>query len=183
MITQKILNRKLPFVGLVTFLVVLHLIWDYFHNGIPTHYLLAREDLPGISNWWGLLTIPVSSYILIHIANRQYKKRTLKNIATITNGFIAGLIFGITISLLWELKQVHILRYTICLPFLISFFKPVHLPGNLLGFILGATYTFGGILPIFIGLVLLTLSFLIWVIFRRVIPLLFNSIFKSKQIS
>ncbi len=32
---------------------------EYFNGGVVSHNLLAREDLPAISNWWGLLTVPL----------------------------------------------------------------------------------------------------------------------------
>ncbi|MFD2561545.1 hypothetical protein [Aquimarina rubra] len=180
MITQKILQNKFLFIIPVTVLVGLHILWEYFNGGVTTHYLLAREDLPGISNWWGLLTIPLLSWILISLSKWLHNKnQTTYSISKITNGFIGGLVFGILISLLWEFRLENILSYAILLPIPIALFLRVHLPGNLLGFIIGLTYTFGGILPIGIGTVLIIGSFLIWTIFRKGLPFIFQKINQS----
>ena len=68
--------------------------------------------------------------------------------------FLAALVFGIIASILWELRLEQVLQYYILFPILIAFFKPVHLPEFLLGFTLGMIYSFGGILPIIIGIIL-----------------------------
>ncbi|MBQ4822419.1 hypothetical protein [Aquimarina sp. MMG016] len=180
MITQKVLNNKIPFIIVVTSLVTFHVLWEYFSGGVTTHHLLAREDLPGISNWWGLLTIPLLSWILLSLGKWQhYKNKQIYSLSKITTGFISSLIFGILMSLLWEFRLENILQYAIWLPLIIALFIPIHLAGNLLGFILGLTYTFGGILPIGIGCVLTILSFIIWTIFRKGIPLIFQKLKKK----
>ncbi|SEL39664.1 hypothetical protein SAMN04487910_2336 [Aquimarina amphilecti] len=177
MIAQKIIQNKLPFIVLVTFLVGLHIFWEHYNGGVTTHHLLAREDLPGISNWWGLLSIPLLSWILISLSKWLHNKNpTTYGLSQITKGFIGGLVFGILISLLWEFRLENILQYAIWSPIILAFFIRIYLPGNLLGFILGLTYTFGGILPIAIGLVLITVSFLVWTIFRKGIPFVFQKI-------
>ncbi|WP_108803640.1 hypothetical protein [Aquimarina sp. Aq107] len=178
MITQKIIQNKLPFIIIVTLLVGLHIFWEYhYNNGVTTHHLLAREDLPGISNWWGLLSIPLISWILISLSKWLHNKDSITySLSKITKGFIGGLVFGILIALLWELRLENILQYAIWTPIILAFFIPIYLPGNLLGFILGLTFTFGGILPIGIGLVLIIISFVIWTIFRKWIPFIFQKI-------
>ncbi|MDH7447050.1 hypothetical protein [Aquimarina sp. 2201CG14-23] len=181
MFTQKILDNKLPFIVIVTSLVGLHVLWEYFNGGVTTHHLLAREDLPGISNLWGLLTIPLLSWILISLSSWIHNKNKVTySISKITYGFIGSLIFGILMSLLWEFDLENMLQYAIWLPIPISLLLRVYLPGNLLGFILGLTYTFGGVLPIGIGIVLTISSLLVWTIFRQGIPFIFQKIIQKK---
>ncbi|WP_405207616.1 hypothetical protein [Aquimarina sp. LLG6339-5] len=95
MITQKIIQNKLPFIILVISLVGLHIFWEYhYNNGVTTHHLLAREDLTGISNWWGLLSIPLLSWILIPLSKWLYNKDSITySLSKITKGFIGGLVF------------------------------------------------------------------------------------------
>ncbi|WP_378183952.1 hypothetical protein [Aquimarina sp. SS2-1] len=178
MITQKIIQNKALFLVFITTLIGLHIAWDYFNEGVPTHYVLHSKDMPGFSNWWGLLTIPISSFILLSIIQKQYKKDpTPQKLSNITNGFISGLCFGILLSVLWVLDLHEIMPYVIWLPVLVSFFIPIHYPQYLLGFILGMAYTFGGVLSIGIGTILIIGSFLIWTIFRKGVPYIFKKVF------
>ncbi|NND80052.1 MAG: hypothetical protein HKN53_09140 [Maribacter sp.] len=163
---------KLP---LLAFLVVgLCLALEHFTGGVVTHHLLARDDMPGVSNYWGLVSVPLLAFVVAYVIHRnRYKKTTseekLKQHEDVVfKRFIAALAFGITISLLWELRLESVLPYLILLPLLLAFFRPVHYPECLLGFVLGMVYTFGGILPILIGTVLLIIAYLI----NRIIRLL-----------
>jgi len=163
---KSILNNKIRTSTGALILVGLFLLWEYFHGGVNTHYLLARKDLPGISNWWGLLTIPVLSWIVHSLIQRRQsnKKQSQPNHdneeSTILKRFLASLAFGILLSLLWEFRLEGLLQYLIFLPVVIALFRPVHFPECLLGFVLGMLYTFGGILPILVGTVLVVLSWI-----------------------
>src|SRR6056297_3560735 len=42
---------------------VIHLVWEYTHGGVQSHHLLARPDLPAISNWWGLAILPFLGWL------------------------------------------------------------------------------------------------------------------------
>ncbi len=159
-------NRTKLSIG--TFILVsIFLLIEHFNGGVVTHHLLAREDLPGISNWWGLLTIPLLSWIVASLINHRRYIEAKSNQKTEINedkdlkSFLAAFLFGIIISMLWEFNLENILQYFILSPLLIAFFKPVHRPEFLLGFVLGLIYTFGGILPLIIGFVLLLISYLI----------------------
>jgi len=176
---EKIIRNKTPFIVFVFVLMAAHIAWDYFNGGVPTHYVLHSKDMPGFSNWWGLLTIPMTSFLLLSLIQKQYKKNpNPKKLLNSTYGFLGGLFFGILLGILWTCDLQEIMPYLIWLPIVMSLFIPVHYPQHLLGFILGMTYIFGGVLSIGIGLFLLLLSFLVWTIFRRGIPFLFHKIFR-----
>ena len=55
---------------LVTLLILL---WEYFNGGVVSHNLLAREDLPAFSNFWGLLTVPLLFWISISLSLEKTK--------------------------------------------------------------------------------------------------------------
>ncbi len=184
MIAQKIVNNKIVFITMITALAVLHVLLEHYSGGVITHHLLAREDLPGISNWWGILTIPILTTICIFLVDKRIKKidRTtleLKNeLSRIPKRFLGALCFGVLLSVLWETGQENILQYLIYIPLLLSLFFKISFPETFLGFVIGMTFTFGGILPMIIGSVLLILSFLIWIVFRKGIPFIFQKAFK-----
>lgn len=158
---------------------------EHYKGGVVSHHLLAREDLPEISNWWGLLTVPIVTWVTYSLINRrdniksQSSQKLEKNNRKILIRFLPALIFGISVSLLWELGLENVLQYFILIPFLVAVFKPIHFPEYLLGFVIGMIYTFGGILPIIIGLVIMMIGFIInklLQLFKTVIASNLNSI-------
>ncbi|PKH50885.1 hypothetical protein CXF68_09380 [Tenacibaculum sp. Bg11-29] len=177
-----IVNNKIQVTVGVFFLALAFTLWEYFNGGVISHHLLGRQDLPKISNWWGLLTIPLLSWLSLFLIHRRRDKKIKSGSnfeayeAEILKRFLAALAFGIIVSLLWGFNLGSILQYFILFPILIAFFKPVHLPEYLLGFVIGMLFTFGGILPIIIGTVLLILCFLVNSLIR-----ILKNLFSSKS--
>ncbi len=155
------LTFRILFTTLVTLLIGLHLAWDYFHEGVPSHHLLHREDLPSISNWWGILLLPLFTWFLLSRIKRR--SQTAKppsrydSWQAIFFGFLGTLWFGLALSYLFTIGSDS--TGTMMLGLIaLSFLIPVYRAEYLLGFVVGMFYTFGGILPIVIGCVL-------WVLF------------------
>lgn len=149
--------------GLVTALVWAHLGWDYFHEGVQTHYILISENQPGISNWWGGIIIPLLTWFLFYLIQKRIDENkisdTKKNWITIFNRFFGAILFGIILSYLFTngffKSDSNIPAFMMLGVSVLSFFIPLYKPEYLLGFVLGMTYTFGPILPIGIGIVLM----------------------------
>jgi hypothetical protein len=174
-------NKALLAIGAFVYTAVFTL-WEYVNDGVATHHLFADKDLPGASNWWGLVSMPLLAWIVSALIKHR-RSRTSESLQDLKEKdkrvfkrLLAALLFGITASILWELKLENVLQYFILLPILIAFFRPVHLPEYLLGFTLGMIYSFGGILPIFIGLILIILCFLV-----HKLTQLFKSVAFSKK--
>jgi F0F1-type ATP synthase assembly protein I len=55
--------------------VLLFLLIKHYSGGVVTHHLLGREDLPGISNWWGLVTVPLLAWIVSTLIIRRKNKK------------------------------------------------------------------------------------------------------------
>ena len=112
------------------------------------------------------MTVPILTWVVHSLINRRYKTESQSNQNLNRNNktlirFLSALLFGISVSALWELGLENILQYFILIPILIAVFIPLHFPEILLAFVIGMIYTFGGILPIIIGTVLLTISFFV----------------------
>ena len=163
MTIQTLLARKPIITFVVALLVGLHILWEYTHGGVAVHYPLADDSLPGISNWWGLLTVPLLTWVALTLLQRRVNKQDppSEDEKGILRGLAGAFLFGMIAALLWETGAAHILQYFILLPLVLSLLITVHRAEHLWGFVLGMAYTFGGVLPIAIGLVLLVLSFII----------------------
>ena len=163
------IKTRIYFTGIVSLLIWCHLVWDYFHGGVPTHHILHRADLPGISNWWGGIVLPLLTwYLLYRIHVRMVNKEKLgepQNTSNIIYRFIGALLFGILLSIFFSIGS-DFPGYMMIGLFVVSFFVPLYLPEYLLGFVIGMAYTFGVILPVGIG-ILLTLIFIITYKFVR----------------
>jgi len=150
------LKNRLSFTGIVTLLVWVNLIWDYLHKGVPSHHILHREDLPDISNWWGGIAVPlITWFLLIRIAKRANNNQTsgTNKLNNAIYGFLGALLFGIILSFLFTIGS-NIPGYMMIGVILVSLFIPLYKAEFLLGFVIGMTYTFGGVLPVVIGIIL-----------------------------
>lgn len=136
-----------------------HLGWEALHGGIPSHHLLQRADLPGLSNAWGLLILPA---LAAWAAGRLPRPgTTARGWLPVAVGFMLPLLLGAALSLAFSL---HAQAATEALFFgllLLAVLLPAHRPESLLGFVLGMSWTFGAVLPTLIGGVIALLSWLV----------------------
>ncbi|MGX5913234.1 hypothetical protein ACR0ST_00680 [Aliidiomarina sp. Khilg15.8] len=141
-------------ISIVVLFVILLLCWEYFTGGVKSHYLLNRSDFPAISNWWGIVTLPLLTWFTL----MRIKKRTAaqsnapgageKLPTVVVIGFLAMLMVSVLQSLSFELGYESITMY-IALGLLIAgLFLPVYRAEWILGHVLGAAVTFGPVIPI-----------------------------------
>ena len=171
------LKFRIIFTGVITILVWISLAWDYFNEGVPTHHILQSKDLPGFSNWWGGIAIPLITWFLLYrIARRTNNNQTNANdLAKLKYGFLGALSFGIILSILFTLGS-DLPGYMMIGAILISFFVPLYKAEYLLGYIIGMTYTFGGILPIIIALILYIIFIVTYKLIRSAVIFLVSMI-------
>ncbi len=178
------LKNRILFTVIATLLSWTHLAWDYFHGGIPTHYLLHRKDLPGISNWWGAIVIPLLTWFLLYRIKSRVNDKNMNEVPNKLNhviyGFIGALLFGIILSFFFTIGT-DVPGYMMIGLFIISFFIPLYRAEHLLGFVLGMAYTFGAILPILIGSILLLIFIIDYGVVRAFIIYLISKITSGKS--
>jgi len=171
-IPQKI---KIFITIVVTLLVWAHIAWDYFNGGIPTHYILHDANMPGIPNWWGGIALPIFTYIVTSLIRRgegEDQQRLWKNV--FLRG-LAGVLFSVCIAVFFMIGSP-ISDYMMLALFACGFLLPLYKPEYLLGYVLGAAFTFGAIIPIIAGPILLLILMIFYKLPRRVIKSL-----KSKK--
>lgn len=145
------LNNRLIITGISTVAFSLVLLQEYLTGGIATHYLLHDKNLPGFSNWWGLITIPTVTWIALWLIKKRSNEFVTKN--TLLR-FLTALLFGITMSLAWNANLENLMLYMMLGSIILSLFILMYRPEIFLGFVLGMMLTFGAILPLILGVVL-----------------------------
>lgn len=148
------------------------ILWEYFNGGVATHYPGADSSNLGLSNWWGLVTIPMLTWVALGLIEKRTAKEARdreasNNITLERNHFVAGLVFGLTAALLWELGQQEYLPYVMLSPWVLSLFLRIYLPETTMGFVLAMMATFGAVLPIVFSVVIQPIGFVIYLIFNR----------------
>ena len=145
------------------------IMWEYINGGVITHHLLADETLPGLSNWWGLITIPLVTFILLSWRDRNRSKEE-----SLIDGlhFFLAIIYGICLCILWNTGNESIMPIVIFLPAVVSIWKPLSTISFYLGLLFGMMHTFGGILPIIAGIIIVMASFIAYHTLGRGLKLL-----------
>ena len=164
-------NVRIYFTALVGIAIWSLLAWNHFHGGVPSHHLLAREDLPSISNWWGALSLPLLTWFLLYRVQQRMAKQdepvSAMGIPTqVVYGFAGALVFGIALSVFFTLNYSGIPANMLKALLIAALFFPIYRAECLLGFVLGMTFTFGAVLPMLIGSVLATLGAVLYLLVR-----------------
>ncbi|MFC4930819.1 hypothetical protein [Massilia sp. GCM10023247] len=120
--------------------------WQHLHGGVPAHHLLADPTLPVVSNWWGLLTLPLLAWCLLGRIERR-RRAAPRAAHGDTAAFMGALVFGAVLSLLFTAGRHEATSTMAQAVFVIALFYPVHRAACVLGFVIGMTWTFGAVLP------------------------------------
>jgi hypothetical protein len=166
---------RIGWTGLVTVAELLHLAWEFTHGGVQSHHLLARPDLPAISNWWGLLLLPVLAWLLIgSLRNRVLAPvdgadKALRIPGRIVAGFVGALGYALLLALAFTQGNEDLAGYLFLGLLLMAAVLPVYRAEYVLGLILGLTFTFGAILPSIIALIVAMLSTALQWLIRQLI--------------
>ncbi|MDE3247386.1 MAG: hypothetical protein KGO82_01920 [Bacteroidota bacterium] len=169
------MSKSVFFTAAIAVIVLTLLGWQHFHGGVPAHHILARKDLPVISNWWGALLIPLLTWISL----QRVKRRT--QIATTPGSnrkswliFFAGLGFGISIAIAFTNDFQPFLENVPYILLLLALLIPIFYAEFILGFVLGMSYTFGAVLPTIFVLVMAGAGFILYRFVRPVFLKLFK---------
>jgi hypothetical protein len=141
------------------------LIWQYYHGGVPSHSFMARKDMPSISNWWGAFLLPLLTYFSLYRVQKRIggvgenSIIPTKQIQSTGLLFLLGLIYTGSMSYCFVTDKSAINGVLFQGLFLLAILLPIYRAEFLLGFVIGMTYTFGAILPTFIGSLFVGISF------------------------
>lgn len=165
-------KTRLYLTGIVTIAIWSLLAWYHYHGGVPSHHILARKDLPEISNWWGGLLLPVLTWFLSYCVQRRLIRNNARTSEptqipkAVIYGFAGALVFGILLSAFFTFGFSEPPFYMLIGALLLALFFPIYRAECLLGFVLGMTYTFGAVLPTGIGSILAILGAVLFLVVR-----------------
>lgn len=159
-----LLKTSLYFTVIVSIAIWSLLLYDYYNGGVPKHHLFAKKELPEISNWWGAISIPLVTFLLLHRIKKRFNSENVISIKTLMKvlySFVIALLYAALLSVLFSFGNSQITGIFFQLILVIALFFPIYKSEYCLGFIIGLTYTFGGVLPIIICSILVVISYLL----------------------
>jgi hypothetical protein len=130
----------------ITLAMTLLLGWQHLHGGVPAHHLLADPSLPTLSNWWGLLTLPLLAWFLLGRIERRRRADPLAAHGDFA-AFTGALVFGAVLSVLFTAGRPAATENMVQALVVVALFYPIHRAACVLGFVIGMTWTFGAVLP------------------------------------
>ncbi len=165
-------QNRYAFVALVALAGTAHLSWEFFHGGVISHHFLARADMPSISNWWGLLWLPVLAWFATGRARRRLATASGGNAAAtnipagVAIGFFGALLFAGALAFAFANGYPNAAEYLFQAILLLAILLPVYRAECVLGFVLGMTVVVGAVLPTIIGTVIAALSAIVHPLIR-----------------
>jgi hypothetical protein len=154
---------------------VLHLGWEYTHGGVPAHHLLNNPELPAISNWWGLLVVPLLVWFLVGRIQRRaatlVQTGSRERFRTLAQArFGAALLWGAALALAFSLGHPSV-TWIFFGAFAAAMVAHAYRAEYVLGSALGMTFTFGAVLPVLIASTIAACSFAAHLLFGAVLRL------------
>jgi hypothetical protein len=152
------MHSLLPYgLGLGLLAAAVHLGWEVTQGGVKSHHLLARKDLPAISNWWGLLILPSLGWIASRLATdraRADEGAAAKALA----GFTCALVVGAALSASFVVGYESVSSGLFLATLASGLVFPTYRAEYMFGFVLGMTFVIGSALPMMAASVAAALS-------------------------
>ncbi len=165
-----VLNLKTKFIvtGLsITYCMIL-LLTEHLNGGVTAHYILQDESLPKISNWWGLLCVPLVTWLVLVNKNEPISKEDWQL-------FLGGILFGSLLTILFY-NAPELTSYLMLFSFGAALFIPLYKAEFYLGYVLSLVYGFGGVIPTVFGLIIIAIYAIEYRLIRRLFLVLVNKI-------
>lgn len=136
---------------------------EYFSGGVLAHHLLANPELPAVSNWWGLLLVPLLTWWTVGRVERRARLaasagRPLKP-APLT-AFLCALAYGALLAALFAAGSP-LVDYLFFGLLALALVVPLWHAQYLLGFVLAMSLVAGPVLPAMFGAVIASFSWLV----------------------
>lgn len=157
MTQQNALQRSWLGFGLGLGVVLAHLAWEFGLGGVRSHHLLNSPDLPAISNWWGLLVLPLLGWAASYTVARRLVSRT-RALGAARHAWLGALLLGLALSAAFVEVYASLTTGLFFTVLAAGLFLPTYRFEYLFGFVLGMTFVFGAVLPAIVAAVAAALS-------------------------
>jgi hypothetical protein len=169
------LSPRLSFLAPVAALAfaIAHIAFEHFFNGgVKTHHFLARGDLPGFSNWFGLAVLPLVAIVFaMRVRSVQRTAGIYDFPQSMSVPLIGSLLYGAVLAASFHFGAPQLSLAAFIGLFICALALPVYRAEYMLGFILGMTVTFGSVIPLIFALVFAAVSFAVRSAWRLIILL------------
>lgn len=141
---------------------VVHLGYEHLNGGVQSHHLLNRSDLPAVSNWLGLLILPLLGSVLgLRVRNHSMSSGRSALPAGAWVGLVGSFLYGAALASAFELDASAVTSGLFLGLFVLAVALPIYRAEYILGFVVGMTFTFGAVLPALVASVLALVSVLV----------------------
>ncbi len=182
MLAAQFPRSRAIFVVTLTVAYLSLLAWQHLNGGVPGHSFLARDDMPVISNWWGVLVVPVITTLLTGRVLARLKLAGSDHVAAdaalrrMSLAFGGALLYGAAMALMFASGRSEVTSLLFQALPVVGFMLPVYRAEYVLGFVLGLTYTFGPVLPLVIATAVSLVSALLHAVLRPLLARLVRAV-------
>lgn len=165
-------HLRLLFAAVALLAIGIQLGWEASHGGIVVHHFLQRDDLPGVSNAWGLLIVPaLAAWTAGRVPQCPW---IVRDWLPLLVGFGVPLVLGAALSMSFVSGAGPLTEAIFLTMLALATLLPAYRRECVFGLVLGACLSFGPVLPLVLGTILAGISWLLhrcarWA-FRRVMP-------------
>lgn len=136
---------------------------EHLHGGVLSHHLLANPDLPAVSNWWGLLLVPLLTWWTVGRIERRVRLAASGGSARKPApllAFLCALAYGAALAALFAAGSP-LVEYVFFGLLALALVVRLWHAECLLGFVLAMNFVAGPILPAMFGAVIALFSWLV----------------------
>ena len=142
---------------------------EHFTGGVRSHHLLDRPDLPAISNWFGLIVMPVLGWLL----DRRFHRSSSQTIPSRSSVslcvcLVCAVLYGAAMATTFALGALAMTSTLFFGLFLFAAIFPIYRIEYIAGFVVGMAFVFGAVLPCLVAVVLAAVSFVVRFGFKEV---------------
>ena len=174
-------QSRLLLTAVVSFYTGVYLLWQHSTTGVPAHHLLHDPQLPAISNWWGLLILPLVTWCLTTLINKRYGLYYPKKVWLQLG---AASLYALTMTLLFYAGYMSLVSL-LAVPFIlfVSLFFPVYQAPFLLAYVVVSSAGFGAFIPTLGGFIVAAMAYVTHHFIRPIPIWLFTKLTTKKHLS